>query len=233
MIDNISGMILMTGLLVGYGFPRDFVLTRMIPGTAVGVLVGDLIFTALAFRLARRSGRTEVTAMPLGLDTPSTFGSLILIIGPAFVAAKGRGLSESAAAEHAWFLGITMLLASGVFKLACAPLGGWVRRMVPRAGLLGSLAAIALVLISFLPLLDVAGHPVSGFASLIIVLATLTARWRLPGRFPGAVFAVALGCLMFYGMSLAGLGAGVEGTAPSTLLRFALPFPMAAWWTWF
>jgi AGZA family xanthine/uracil permease-like MFS transporter len=234
MIDNIGVMILTTSLLVrGYGFPRDFVLTRMIPGTAVGVLVGDLIFTASAFRLARRSGRTDVTAMPLGLDTPSTFGSVILIIGPAFLAAKGRGLEATAAAEHAWFLGITMLLASGLFKLGCAPFGGWVRRVVPRAGLLGSLAAIALVLISFLPLLDVAGHPVAGFASLIVVLATLTARWRLPGRFPGAVFAVALGCLVFYGMNLAGLGGGTEGTAPSTLLRFALPFPMAAWWTWF
>ncbi len=41
MIDNIGGMILMTSLLVmGFGMPRDFVLTRMIPGTAVGVLVG-------------------------------------------------------------------------------------------------------------------------------------------------------------------------------------------------
>jgi len=93
MIDNISGMILMTSLLVGFGMPRDFVLGRMIPGTAVGVLAGDLVFTAMAFRLARRTGRSDVTAMPLGLDTPSTFGSVILIIGPSFQAALGRGLA--------------------------------------------------------------------------------------------------------------------------------------------
>src|SRR6266481_5897075 len=111
MIDNISGMILMTGLLVGYGMPRDFVLTRMIPGTAVGVMVGDLIFTVMAFRLARRSGRPDVTAMPLGLDTPSTFGSVYLVIGPAFLAATRRGLDPDAAARHAWFLGIAMILA--------------------------------------------------------------------------------------------------------------------------
>src|SRR5947199_6231521 len=117
MIDNISGMILMTGLLVGYGVPRDFVLSRMIPGTAVGVLVGDLIFTIMAFRLARKTGSTSVTAMPLGLDTPSTFGSVIFIMGPAFTMALGRGLERHSAAQHAWFLGITMLLASAVFKL--------------------------------------------------------------------------------------------------------------------
>ena len=153
MIDNIGGMILMTSLLVGFGLPRDFVLGRMIPGTAVGVLVGDLIFTVMAFRLARRTGRSDVTAMPLGLDTPSTFGSVILIIGPAFQAAIGRGLTVDAAAQHAWFLGVAMLLASGIFKLGLLA----VQRLGPRRGAAGrssgSLAAIALAIISFFPCL--------------------------------------------------------------------------------
>ncbi len=57
MLDNIGVMILMAGLLVGgFGMPAEFVLSRMIPGTAVGVMVGDLIFTVMAFRLARRKG---------------------------------------------------------------------------------------------------------------------------------------------------------------------------------
>src|SRR5262249_54069682 len=42
MLDNVGGMILMASLLVlGFHLPREFVLTRMIPGTAVGVLGGD------------------------------------------------------------------------------------------------------------------------------------------------------------------------------------------------
>jgi AGZA family xanthine/uracil permease-like MFS transporter len=234
-IDNISGMILMTSLLVGFGMPRDFVLTRMIPGTAVGVLAGDLIFTVMAFRLARRTERTDVTAMPLGLDTPSIFGSVILIIGPCFLSALGRGLDPEAAAQHAWFLGLSMLLASGIFKMACALVSGWVRDVVPRAGLLGSLAAIALAIISFLPLLDIAVHPVAGMVALVVIMATLTARWRLPFNIPGALGAVALGCLVFYGMHLLGLGPGLgaEGTRPSSLLRLALPAPVEAWWEWF
>ncbi len=234
MIDNIGDMILMTSLLVvAFGFPRDFVLTRMIPGTAVGVLAGDLIFTVMAFRLARRQGRSDVTAMPLGLDTPSTFGSVFLVLGPAFGAAKARGMDPAAAAEHAWSIGIAMLLASGLFKLACAPFCGWIRRVVPRAGLLGSLTAIALVLISFLPLLDVAAQPVAGFASLIVVLATLSARWKLPDRAPGMLVAVGVGCILYYGMYLANIGPGPEGARPEGWLRFSLPFPMAGWWAWF
>lgn len=232
MLDNIGDMILMAGLLVEvFGFPGRFVLTRMIPGTAVGVMVGDLIYTAMAFRLARRTGRADVTAMPLGLDTPSTFGVVFLILGPAFAAATRKGLGPEDAARHAWYLGIAMIFASGLFKIACAPLSGWIRRAIPRAGLLGSLAAIALVIISFLPLLDIAANPAAGFVALLVILATLTARWRLPGNLPGALGAVLLGGLIFYAMSALGLGPGL-GERPATALQAVLPLPVNDWVDW-
>jgi adenine/guanine/hypoxanthine permease len=236
MLDNVGGMILMASLLVaGFNMPRSFVLTKMIPGTAVGVLIGDLIYTAMAWRLARRTGRTDVTAMPLGLDTPSTFGSVFLIIGPAYRDSLGRGLAPEIAAQHAWFIGITMLFASGLFKLGCALVSGWIRNAVPRAGLLGSLTAIALVLISFLPLLDIVAQPVAGFVALGLILATLTARWHFPREFPGALGAVAVGCLVYYGMHWAGLGPGLggEGGRPSGVLRAVLPLPLEEWLRWF
>ncbi|WP_435005256.1 permease [Tundrisphaera lichenicola] len=237
MLDNVGDMILMASLLIGvFGFPREFVLTRMIPGTALGVLVGDLIFTAMAFRLARKSGRDDVTAMPLGLDTPSTFGSVFLVLGPAFVAAKAEGLDPESAAHRAWFVGIAMLLASGIFKLGCATVGGWLRRMVPRAGLLGSLTSIALVLISFLPLIEIARIPVVGLVSLMVILVTLTARWRLPREIPGALAAVVIGCILYYGMNLLGLGPGLgggEGGRPESAFRFSLPMPASEWSEWF
>ena len=73
MFDNLTVLSFLAGILVfAFGFPSDIVYTRMFPGTAFGVLFGDLVYTVMAFRLARRTGRTTVTAMPLGLDTPST-----------------------------------------------------------------------------------------------------------------------------------------------------------------
>jgi AGZA family xanthine/uracil permease-like MFS transporter len=236
MLDNIGGMILMASLLVGvFDLPKDFVLTKMIPGTAVGVLIGDLIYTVMAFRLARRTGRTDVTAMPLGLDTPSTFGSVFLIIGPAYQDALHRGLDPETSARHAWYLGITMLLGSGIFKLACAPMSGWIRNRVPRAGLLGSLTAIALVLISFLPLLDIAAQPVAGLVALGLMLATLTARWQFPKQFPGALGALVVGCFVYYGLHILRLGPGLggEGQSPSFALRAVLPLPIESWIEWF
>ncbi len=236
MLDNIGVMILMASLLVlVFEMPRSFVVTRMIPGTAVGVLVGDLIYTFMAFRLARRTGRTDITAMPLGLDTPSTFGTVFLIIGPAYQGALQRGLDPDSSAKHAWFLGITMLIASGFFKLACAPWSSWIRKQVPRAGLLGSLTAIALVLISFLPLLDIAAEPVPGLVALGLMLATLTARWQFPRQFPGALGAVVAGSLVYYAIHWLGWGPGLggDGVAPSSALRAGLPLPVEAWLAWF
>ena len=193
-IDNVADLVLAVSLLAGvFGYPAEFALTHFVPGTAIGVVLGDLAFTWMAVQLARRTGRTDITAMPLGLDTPSTFGMVFFVLGPAFQAGLGEGLDELAAARHAWHVGMCGIIASGIFKLACAPFSGLVRRSVPRAGLLGSLAAIALVLISFLPTVKILATPVVGLVALGIVLATLTARIRLPAGFPGALAAVLVG----------------------------------------
>lgn len=193
-LDNLAGLVLTVSLLATvFGYPAEFALGHLVPGTAVGVVIGDLLFTWMAFRLARRTGRTDVTAMPLGLDTPSTFGMVFFVLGPAFRAALDGGFAEEAAARHAWHVGMCSIVASGFFKLACAPLAGHIRRIVPRAALLGSLAAIALALITFLPMLEILTSPIAGLVSLGIILASLTARVPFPLRIPGALAALLIG----------------------------------------
>ena len=206
MLDNLTVMLLL-GVLITSAHPeadgrfsREFVLTQMIPGTALGVLVGDLIYTWMAFRLARRTGRDDVTAMPLGLDTPSTFAVGGLVLLPALrTGLTQQHLPHEQAMVFAWHVGAVILVWVGLFKTAVAPLGEAVRRLVPRAGLLGSLAAIALTLIAFLPLWHhIAAIPVVGMASLVVILVGLVARRRLPGRLPGALAAAALGVGIYW-----------------------------------
>jgi AGZA family xanthine/uracil permease-like MFS transporter len=188
MLDNVAGLILVVSLLHQvFQFPLDFALQRMVPGTAIGVLIGDLAFFFLAFSLARRSQSDTVTAMPLGLDTPSTFGMVFFVLGPAYSSAMQNGMATNEAAIHAWHIGICSIFVSGLIKVFCAFGSGWVRRAVPRAGLLGSLAAIALVLISFLPLLEILHVPLVGLVALAIVLTALIGRVPLPFRLPGAL----------------------------------------------
>src|SRR3546814_9678770 len=88
----------------------------MFPGTALGVLVGNLIYTVMARRLAAKTGRDDVTAMPLGLDAPTSIGMALLVLGPAFVAFKQGGMDDEAAAIATWQLGAASLVVMGVLK---------------------------------------------------------------------------------------------------------------------
>src|SRR5678815_3846167 len=86
MLDNVMNLVILAGILIYvYGFPETLVYTRMFPGTALGVMFGDLVYTWLAFRLARKEGRSDVTAMPLGLDAPSTIGMAFTVLGPCLL----------------------------------------------------------------------------------------------------------------------------------------------------
>jgi AGZA family xanthine/uracil permease-like MFS transporter len=205
-LDNVAVMIVLVVLVTSGDpvadncFSREFVLTQMIPGTALGVVIGDLAYTWMAFRLARRTNRPDVTAMPFGLDTPSTFAVGALVLLPALNAGITRyGMDHERAMVFGWHVGAMVLLVVGIFKTVLAPLGGKIRSWVPRAGLLGSLTGIALALIAFVPLwTHIAAVPVVGIISLTVVLAALVAKHTLPGKIPGALAAVALGMLIYY-----------------------------------
>ncbi len=218
MLDNMSDLVIMAGILIGvFGFPQEIVLYRMIPGTAVGVLAGDLFYTYLAFRLARKTGRTDVTAMPLGLDTPSTFGLAFGIIGPAYLKLQDPIL--------VWKIAMSIIILMGLIKVIGAGFGPAVRRMVPRAGLLGSIAAVALMLIAFLPTLKIFADPVVGFVSLGIILMTLIGRIRFPFRMPGALAAVLVGTVLYYLLQWTGLSATQTTPLPELHLSFSFPWP--------
>jgi AGZA family xanthine/uracil permease-like MFS transporter len=87
-----------------------------------------------------------------------------------------------------------------LIKLLLAFGAGWAQRYFPRAGLLGSLAAIALGIIAFTQFQKLMGNPVAGFSSLIIVLVSLIGRNRLPFKLPGAFVAVAVGSALWHAM---------------------------------
>lgn len=251
MLDNIAGLVLTVSLLFfDFGFPVEFALAYMVPGTAIGVLLGDTLYFWMAFRLAKKENRSDVCAMPLGLDTPSTIGMIYFVLGPSFLfktgeLAKAAGVDFSAlksavsdqtataamveqfsqiqhdAAVYTWHVGICALLMTGVIKLVFSFGSKWLKDSFPRAGLLGSLAAIALGLIGFIQFQKMCASPIVGFASMGLIILTLLARGRLPGRVPGALAAVALGCALHY------LLRGVEGFSSFTLLPPESP-PLSA-----
>ncbi len=141
------------------------------------MLVSDLAYTVLAVRLMRRTGRDDVTAMPFGIDTPSLIGIVIGVPGPVMLLTQDPIL--------AWKVGMGVTVGMGALKLVLAFAGDWMRRLVPRAALVGSVAGVAILLVAFLPALKVFADPLVGLTSLTIVLVALVGRVRLPG---GALF---------------------------------------------
>jgi AGZA family xanthine/uracil permease-like MFS transporter len=213
-LDNLGVLVFLSSILIfTFNYPADIILTRMIPGTAVGVFFGDLVYTWLAIRLAKKTGRTDVTAMPLGLDTPSTIGLAYAVLGPAYLATKDPVLT--------WQIGMATLFMIGVVKLAASFIGGWVQRIIPTAGLLGSIAGVGLLLLGFLPLLEMFNEAVVGLTALGIVFAALLGRMQLPGGFPGVLAALLAGTALHFLLGFTGWLPDFQ--APSLELTVCLP----------
>src|ERR1700754_1954664 len=225
-VDNLSLLAFLAAALIGiFGMPADLVFRRMFPGTALGVLLGNLAYTWWAPRWAARTAREDVTAMPLGIDAPTTIGMALLVLGPAFAGYKQAGMDAVAAGEATWRLGMASLVVMGILKFILSFFGAWVQRTVPRAGLLGSIAGIALVLMGFFPLVEIMRVPVVGFAGLGVVLYALVAKPRLPFGLPGVLGAFIVGVVLYYGLGPSGfLGTGYHSPG-AWQWRLGFPLP--------
>jgi len=185
-VDNLAMLVAMSGILIGvFRMPGEIVLGRMLPGTALGVLVGDLAYAALAWRLARREQRQDVCAMPLGIDTPSLFALTFGVIGPVH--------AMTGDAQRAWVVGMAVMVVMGAAKLVAAFAGDAIRRSVPRTALLAALSGVALVLILYFPWVKIVAEPIGGMVALGVVLVTLVGKVRLPREFPSVLVALVAG----------------------------------------
>ena len=202
-----------------FGFPADLVLGKMVPGTALGVLAGDLAYTWMALALMKRTGRDDVTAMPFGIDTPTVFAMVFGVLGPVMLATKDPVL--------AWKVGMATTIAIGLAKTLLAFAGDWTRRVVPRAALLGSIAGVAILLIAYLPMLKIVREPLTGLVALAVLLLGLMSGVRMPFGMPAAFAAVLAGVAVHWGgVALTG---GTEHVAAIAAPRLALPLPTLIW----
>src|SRR5262249_32882009 len=219
-LDNVTQLVILSSLLIGvFKFPSDLVLQRMVPGTALGVLVGDLAYTWLAVRLMRRTGREDITAMPFGIDTPTLFAMVFGVVGPAMLATGDPVL--------AWRIGMAATIAIGVAKLGLAFAGDWARRVVPRAALLGSIGGVSILLIAFLPTLKIVRDPLVGLVALIVLLLALFGRVRMPFGLPGPCVPVRVGTAIFWARAALALGRG--GAIALGPVRLSPPWPTLDW----
>ncbi|KAG1702706.1 Guanine deaminase [Nymphon striatum] len=93
----------------------------------------------------------------------------------------------------AWQVGIGAGFIGGIVAALGAIVGPFLKKVTPRAGMLGTLCGIALVFIGTVPLATVFEDPIIGFASMIIILWGLVGRFRLPFNIPAGLLALIVG----------------------------------------
>src|SRR5438094_8964692 len=84
-VDNLIQFLLILDLSVRMcGLEASFVVSRILPGAAVSLVVGNLYYARQARALARREGRSDVTALPFGINTVSLFAFVLFVMAPTF-----------------------------------------------------------------------------------------------------------------------------------------------------
>ncbi len=184
-IDNLVNLLIITGLCHAIGMPAELIYGKMLPGTALSVLAGNLFYAWQARRLARKEGRNDVTALPYGINTVSLLAFFSLIIAPVYFHTKD--------ADFAWKVGVISCFISGLFEGLGAFIGERIRQMTPRAALLSTLAGIAISFIALDQTIRIWDRPFIAFIPLALIMAEYFSHVRLPFRIPAGFYALAIG----------------------------------------
>ncbi|MBL4941942.1 MAG: hypothetical protein JKY81_09795 [Colwellia sp.] len=191
--DNLTNLIVLSGICkFVFNMPTEIVFGRIVPGAAIAILAGVIVYTLMARRLAAKTGRNDITALPYGISTPVMFVYLFGVIGPIYWATND--------AELAWQVGIGAGFIGGIVAALGAIIGPFLKRVTPRAGMLGTLCGIALVFIGSVSLASIFEEPAIGFTSLVIIVWGLVGRFKLPFNIPAGLAALIVGTLMALAM---------------------------------
>ena len=201
--------------------PDALVFGRILPATGLMLFLSTCYYAWLGHRLARATGRADVCALPSGVSVPHMFVVTFVVMLPIKLRTNDPALAW--AAGLAWVFVQSFVLMAGGFV---APV---IRRITPRAALLGSLAGISITFIAMSPANQVFSTPVIGLVCLAIIMAGWFGGIRF-GRVPGGLVAIAVGTVIAWAATLLGLGwGGLSGAAVGKALGgFGLSLPSPA-----
>ncbi len=185
---NIVNYIIVIGvLLYVFEWPAALVFGKVIPGMSVGLMGSGIYYAWMANRLAKKEGRTDVTALPSGVSTPAMFVYLWGIIAPLNYAIGDP--------EKVWMVAVAATFLGGVIEALGSVVGPWLRKFLPRAALLGTVGGIALVWMINKGFYDVYADPILGMPVLIIAIIGLIGGYVFPRKIPALMVAVIGGML--------------------------------------
>ncbi|MDB5326981.1 MAG: conserved rane protein of unknown function [Phycisphaerales bacterium] len=200
--------------------PDALVFGRILPAVGLMLCLSTMYYAWLAYRLAKKTGRTDVCALPSGISVPHMFIVTFVVMMP--IALKTGDPLKGWEAGLTWVFVQSFVLMAGGF---IAPI---IRKITPRAALLGTLAGVSITFISMAPALQMFMTPVIGLTCFAIILLSWFGGVKY-GKVPAGLVAIAAGTLIAwvstaFGLSYGGLSkAGLMDSV--TNFGFHVPLP--------
>lgn len=192
MTNNLTNLLTMMGLLIFVvGIPQDIVYGRIAPAFGLAVFVASLCYTWFGMKMARDSGRKDVTALPSGPSAPSIFTVTFLVLMPVY--------QQTGDADFAIQIGLVWCFVEALILTGGAFLGETIRKMFPRTVLLSCLSGLGLLLLAMNPMLQAFEAPTVSFIVLLLIFINWFGKKPLFSRIPTGLL------LLIAGTSLAWL----------------------------
>jgi len=215
-------VIVLTGLLrFVLHMPDSLVFGRILPAAGLMMFLSTGYYAWLAWRLALRSGRDDVCALPSGISVPHMFIVVLVVMLPI--------LGRTQDPVKAWEAGLAWVFIQSIILMIGGFVAPIVRRITPRAALLGTLAGVSVTFIAMRPALEMYMTPVIGVVCFSVILLGWFGAVRFPRGMPAGLVAILIGSVIAWGSAAFGYGiGGLSGTrlvAAFANLGFSVPIP--------
>ncbi len=194
-------LLVLTGLLrFVLKMPDELVFGRILPACGLMMCLSTVYYAWLGYQLGKKTGRSDVCALPSGISVPHMFVVTFVIMLP--IAAKTGDPVKGWEAGLTWVFIQSFVLMAGGFV---API---IRKITPRAALLGTLAGVSIAFISMRPALEMFMTPVIGIVCFAVILASWFGGVKYFRGIPAGLVAIGVGTLIAWGSTALGFNFG-------------------------
>src|SRR5882757_1010540 len=194
-------LLVLTGLLrFVLKMPDNIVFGRILPATGLMLCLSTIYYAWLAYKLAEKTGRKDVCALPSGISVPHMFVVTFVIMLPI--------ASKTGDPVQGWEAGLTWVFIQSFVLMIGGFVGPVIRKITPRAALLGTLAGVSVAFISMRPALEMFMTPVIGVVCFAVILVSWFGGVRYFRGIPAGLIAIGVGTAIAWGSNAFGLHYG-------------------------
>lgn len=224
-LDALLAFILMSKLCLDFlGFSEELFYERILPASAIGLIIGNGFYAWQALKLAKLENRNDVCAIPYGTSTITIIIYVFLVMYPMQQKALGMGMSKEEADILAWHTGLLACMVSGSIEFFGSFFVHYIRKITPRVVMLVALAGTGLAFISMDYIFRTFAYPLIGLTSLALMMIFYFGGAKPKGGIPGGFVILATGTLMAWTLYWFGLPSVVP-TSEFTLRQLGFHFP--------